>query len=317
MRAARDSMQRLQRHGCRVSRTRCLSQTTTKSAGADVGAQASTSIQRVKGKTVIITGGSQGCGRAAALKFAELGYNVVVAARQQDRLERVAELVIQKAGNRPGAGLAVATDITDASSVQALAAEVARTYESVDVLVNNAGVCCTGPFADTTMEDWNAQLQVNCLGAVAVTQAFLPKIEASKGSIVCVNSFGGVMPLRNMTAYTASKFALAGFADALRYEMKPKGVHVAQVHPGVINSDFMERAQFRGEDSDAQRARMAKMLNTGMGGMVQKPEEIADAVIDAVQNKKDEVIVGTAFKAIVAGYRLTGVNPFGVEAPNL
>jgi short-subunit dehydrogenase len=73
------------------------------------------------------------------------------------------------------------------------------------------------------------QMNVNVLGAVAVTKAFQPALEASRGVICCVNSFGGVMPLKNMTAYTASKFALAGFADALRYEMTSKGVHVAQV----------------------------------------------------------------------------------------
>ena len=72
-------------------------------------------------------------------------------------------------------------------------------------------------------------MNVNVLGAVAVTKAFQPALEASRGVICCVNSFGGVMPLKNMTAYTASKFALAGFADALRYEMTSKGVHVAQV----------------------------------------------------------------------------------------
>lgn len=164
------------------------------------------------------------------------------------------------------AGLAIATDITDLESVRRLAEEVAETYESVDVLINNAGICLNGPFADITMQDWcgsrvvyirlvccgpgrlvlltkshlllrHMQMNVNCLGAVAVTLAFLPKIEASKyvafipatvrgrcslalplilknadcrGSIVCVNSFGGVMPLTRMTAYTSSKYALAG-----------------------------------------------------------------------------------------------------------
>jgi len=270
---------------------------------------------KVKGKTVVITGGSQGCGRATALQFAGKGYNVVVAARAADRLESVAQEIMAKASNRSGAALAVQMDITDLESVQQLAKQVTDIYESVDVLVNNAGVCCSGPFADTTMEDWTDQLNVNFLGAVSVTRALLPQIEASKGAIVCVNSFGGVMPLYNMTAYTASKYALAGFADALRYEMKPKGVHVAQVHPGVINSDFMERAQFRGDDAEALRGRMSSMLSSGMGGVVQKPEEIAEAVLRAVDCKQDEIVVGPVFKAAVQAYRLTGVNPFGMPPP--
>eukprot|EP00951_Prasinocladus_malaysianus_P021145 scaffold174475_cov36-Prasinocladus_malaysianus.AAC.2 len=109
-----------------------------------------------------------------------------------------------------------------------------------------------------------------------------------------------------MTAYCASKYALAGFADALRYEMRPKGVHVAQVHPGVIDSDFMERAQFRGENAEKQRAQMESMLGSGMGGVIQKPEEIASAVLRAVECRQDEIVVGPVFKAAVQAYRLTG-----------
>lgn len=249
----------------------------------------------------------------SALLFARRGYNVVVAARQPERLDAVAAEVTALAGaSRPHAALAVPTDITDAASVSSLAEAVVARYESVDVLVNNAGVCCSGPFADTTLDDWHAQMSVNCLGAVAVTKAFQPAIERSKGVICMVNSFGGVMPLKNMTAYTASKYALAGFADALRYEMSGKGVHVAQVHPGVIASDFLERAQFRGDEGEAARERMDQMLSNGMPGVVQKPEEIADAVWTAVDGRKNEVIVGAVFNAAVAGYRLTGANPFGI-----
>lgn len=82
---------------------------------------------------------------------------------------------------------------------------------------------------------------------------------------------------------------------------------MAQVHPGVIKSDFLERAQFRGEGADAQRDQMEKILDSGMA---QKPEEIADAVIQAVEKRKNEVIVGSVFQMAVSAYRLTGVNPF-------
>uniref|UniRef100_A0A7S0WIV6 Uncharacterized protein n=1 Tax=Pyramimonas obovata TaxID=1411642 RepID=A0A7S0WIV6_9CHLO len=274
--------------------------------------------KKVKGKTVVITGGSQGCGKETALLFARQGYNVVVAAREPERLQRVARQIVGIAGyKRDAAGMAVVTDITDAKSVQELADAVAAQYDTVDVLINNAGVCCTGPFADTSLDDWNSQMQVNCLGAVAVTKAFLPLIETSRGAIVNVNSFGGVMPLKNMTAYTASKYALAGFTDALRYELSPKGVHVAQVHPGIINSDFMERAQFRGEDAAVAANRLTETLQNGMGGIVQKPEEIAQAVWEAVTKKKEEIVVGPFFAAAVQGYRSFGANPFAVDVPEI
>ena len=86
------------------------------------------------------------------------------------------------------------------------------------------------------------------------------------------------------------------------------------MHPGVINSDFMERAQFRGDAATKTKETMSTMLNSGFA---QKPEEIADAVLEAVEYKKSEIIVGPFFKAAVGAYRLTGANPFAVETPVL
>eukprot|EP00238_Polyblepharides_amylifera_P009968 CAMPEP_0196587144 /NCGR_PEP_ID=MMETSP1081-20130531/56566_1 /TAXON_ID=36882 /ORGANISM="Pyramimonas amylifera, Strain CCMP720" /LENGTH=287 /DNA_ID=CAMNT_0041909247 /DNA_START=481 /DNA_END=1344 /DNA_ORIENTATION=+ len=271
-------------------------------------------IKKKYGKTVVITGGSQGCGRATALLFAEKGYNIVVAAREPERLQSVVDQVNKITGLNKGLG--VPTDITSEASVANLVREVTSQHESVDLLINNAGVCCSGPFKDTTMSIWQNQIAVNCLGAVAVTQGLLPQLEASKGTVVFVNSFGGVMPLNNMTAYTSSKYALAGFADALRYEMEPKGVHVAQVHPGVIKSDFMERAQFVGDKSAAAKDNMNSMLESGMGGVVQTPEQIAEAVWEAVIKRKKEIVVGPFFKTAVQTYRTTGINLFGMAPPS-
>merc|ERR1719262_726439 len=113
------------------------------------------------------------------------------------------------------------------------------------------------------------------MGAVRMTKALLPALKASKGTIVNVNSFGGVIPLSGMASYSASKFALAGWSEALRTELEPAGVHVAQVHPGIINSDFMERASF---EKDNMANFMREALKAPVG--VQKPEEIAAAVLE-------------------------------------
>ncbi|KAG1671194.1 hypothetical protein FOA52_010130 [Chlamydomonas sp. UWO 241] len=269
--------------------------------------------KKIKGRTVVVTGGSQGSGKATALSFAKRGFNVVVAARQPERLQQVADMAQGLRGGAPGTALAVPTDISDPASVKALFDAVAATYEQVDVLVNCAGVCLTGPFEETTVDDFGSQMSINFFGHVAATQAFLPMLKAGGGgSIVMVNSFGGVIPLRNMTAYTASKFALDGFSKALSYELKDQGVHVGQVHPGVIASDFMERSQFRGPKADAGRQTMQSMLSTGIA---QQPQEIADAVMEVVDGKKCEVVVGPVFKAAVGAYRLTGANPFAVSQP--
>lgn len=110
-----------------------------------------------------------------------------------------------------------------------------------------------------------------------------------------------------MSAYTASKAALAGWADAVRGELAADGVHVAQVQPGVIATDFLERAQWRGPTAEADAKSMQEMLSSG-GAMVQTPEQVAAAVVRAVDRGQREVMVGWPFKAINAVYNWTGVN---------
>merc|ERR1712176_588479 len=98
-----------------------------------------------------------------------------------------------------------------------------------------------------------------------------------KPTICFVNSFGAALPLPDMTAYCSAKYALQGFADSLRIEAQQKGVHIATVNPGVIKSDFRERAQWRGDDQDRRRSVMDQMLDGNVPG-VQSVEEVADAV---------------------------------------
>lgn len=266
---------------------------------------------KVPGRTAVVTGSSQGSGKATALALAKRGWNVVLLARQPERLAKAAaEVESVSSAGRQGSVLAVPCDIGENAAVDALGAAVLEHFQNVDLLVNNAGVCQTASIEGTSVEDCERLMQTNFMGAMRVTKALLPALKASKGTIVNVNSFGGVMPLRGMSAYTASKFALAGWSEALRSELEPTGVHVAQVHPGVINSNWLERAVFEKEDG-AQKMRETLKLPG-----VQTPEEIADAVLEAQEKQKSEVVVGGVFQAFVAAYRLTGVNPFAAQDPN-
>ena len=213
--------------------------------------------------TALITGASQGIGRATAFLLAQKGYDVVLAARQSNRLEAVA-LDIRAQGRQ---ALAVPTDVTDFEQVNALVEKALDAYGKIDVLVNNAGICMTAPMAQTSLEDWQKILNVNLWGYIYPIHALLPHfLERKAGTIVNVGSFGGKMPLPNMSAYCTSKYAVTGLTETLRLELEPKGIHVCGVHPSVTNSDFLERAVFRGEeDSDARASAPA------VGGDAQKP----------------------------------------------
>ncbi|NJL87824.1 MAG: SDR family oxidoreductase [Leptolyngbyaceae cyanobacterium SM1_1_3] len=251
-------------------------------------------------KSVLITGASQGSGRATALLFAQKGYNVAIAARQLDRLEAVAAEVRARGQQ----AIALSTDVSEAEQVEALVNKALAEFGQIDVLVNNAGVCLTGSVEHMTLADWHQLIDVNLWGYIHTIHYVLPQmVQQGSGAIVNVGSFGGKMPLPNMTAYCTSKYAVTGLSATLRLELSGKGIHVAAVHPGVINSSFMERAMFRGEDAQKagqQRDRMGEMLSQSW---VSQPEEIAQAVWQAVDQRQDEIVVGPAAIATEA-YRL-------------
>ncbi|HLP90244.1 MAG TPA: SDR family oxidoreductase [Nostocaceae cyanobacterium] len=239
---------------------------------------------------VIITGASQGIGKATARLFAQQGYDLVLAARNVEHLEVTAN-EIQQLGRRV---LAVPTDVTELSQVQNLINKALNEYGNIDILINNAGICLTGRVECTKLEDWQQLMDTNFWGYLHTINCILPHfLERGQGIIVNVGSVGGKVPLPNMTAYCASKYAVTGLTDNLRLELKPKGIHVGAVHPSVTKSNFMTRAQFRGRDAaetENYRQAMSNLLETNTPS---QPEEVAKAIWDVVQHRKNEVVVGS------------------------
>ncbi len=236
--------------------------------------------------TIIITGASQGIGKATATLFSQNNYNVVLAARQPDRLEALGQEIRNSGGN----ALVVPTDITDFEQVKVLMEKALETYGNIDVLVNNAGICMTAPMVQTALEDWEQILKVNLWGYIYPIHALLPHfLERKTGIIVNVGSFGGIMPLPNMSAYCTSKYAVTGLTETLRLELEPKGIHVCGVHPSVTNSDFLERAVFRGE-AERSRQQLEELLKSPMAS---QPKDVAEAIWKVVNHPHREVVVGS------------------------
>lgn len=240
---------------------------------------------------VLITGASQGSGKATALKFAKAGWDVTMTARGSDRLSTAAAQV-EALGSKV---LALPADVGDAEQVRSLVKQSIETFGKIDALINNAGICLTGPMTRTTLEDWHQILNTNLWGCIHTIQAALPSmLVRGQGSIVNIGSFGGKMPLPQMTAYCTSKYAITGLTESLRLELTPKGIHVGIVHPGVIDSDFMERAMFRGEDDKAASDNEKQMSQALQSGLASQPEDIAEAVWTVVEKKQSETVVGVA-----------------------
>ncbi|PSB60209.1 oxidoreductase, partial [filamentous cyanobacterium CCP1] len=138
--------------------------------------------------------------------------------------------------------------------------------------------------------------------------ALLPHwVEQGNGTIVNVSSIGGKVAVPYLTPYTTSKFAVTGFTEALRTELSSKGIHVCGIYPNLIKSSFLERAIFRGENAQDVHDRRRQVSQTLNAPMVEKPEDVAQAIWKAVQNKEKEVLVGSAKLSATANEVFPGI----------
>lgn len=181
---------------------------------------------------VLVTGASRGIGRAAALRLAAAGWEVLAGVRDPLDGEK---LVVEAAGQAVSGRIEpVRLDITDGRHIAELAR---RLPERLDAVVNNAGIGVGGPVEGLDVEDVRRVFEVNVLGQLAVTQVVLPRLRAGRGRVVFVSSSSGRVAAPLSAPYNASKFALEGLADALRLELRPWRIPVVLVEPGVTDTD--------------------------------------------------------------------------------
>jgi short-subunit dehydrogenase len=254
--------------------------------------------------TVLITGASQGIGKATALLFAQNGYDTILAARRDEPLAQAA----QEVQNLGRAALTVSCDVKDPQQVNTLVDKALAQYGNIDVLVNNAGIYLSGPVERFSLEDWHQAIDTNLWGYIHTIHALLPYMLArGSGTIVNLASIGSKVPIPYLVPYCTSKFAVNGLTEAMHSELKPKGIHVCGIYPNVIKSSLMERAIFRGideEDAKARRQQLEQVISTPV---VEKPEDVAKAVWDAVKNQKAEILVGSASVSKAAYNALPGL----------
>lgn len=184
-------------------------------------------------KTVLITGCSSGIGRMTAQRFAARGWNVVATARTPaDLADLVGDTVI-----------ALPLDVTDEATIAAAVAAAIDRFGAIDVLVNNAGYGVFGPLEGVTAEQLERQFKVNFFGMANVIRHVLPFMRQRKsGTIVNLSSIGGRIASPYVSAYYATKFAVEGMSESLRYELKPHGIRVKVIEPTHFKTAFIERA---------------------------------------------------------------------------
>ncbi len=254
--------------------------------------------------TVLITGGSQGIGKATANLFAQHGYNLVLTARRAELLEEVAQGF--RAANHPV--FAMPADTRNPDQVKDLVEKAIQQFGAIDVLINNAGIFATGPVDHFSLEDWHTIIDINLWGYIHMVHAVVPHMIArGKGMIVNLSSIGGKSSSAYLVPYVTSKYGVTGLTESLHAELSPKGITVCGIYPNIIKSDFMEKAVIRGIDEQDEADRRRQLEQVLQVPVVEKPEDVAKSIWDAVKNQKTEVVVGSAKLSLGVSSILPGV----------
>jgi short-subunit dehydrogenase len=193
----------------------------------------------MKGRRIILTGASEGIGRALALELAARGARIAVAARDRERLESLAA----ECRARGGEALAVPTDVTNAQDLEWLVAETLKAFGGIDVVIHNAGITMWSRFdALKDLEIFERVMEVNYHAPVRLTAFTLPHLKESRGLIVAIASLAGLTGVPERSAYAGSKHAMVGFFDSLRIELAGSGVDVSVIAPDFVVSEIHKRA---------------------------------------------------------------------------
>ena len=240
-------------------------------------------------RVTVITGASQGIGEVIAQTFGAAGDAVVLAARNTDNLERVADEV-ERTGGEP---LVLATDVTDAESVEYTMAKTVETFGRIDVVVANSGVGGpSGVLWKLDPDEWDAAFEVNVKGVFLTARAAIPHMMSEgSGSLVIIGSISGKRPLFGRTAYTSTKAALVGLARTLAIEAGPHNIRVNLISPGFVAGpriDWVIKTQAEARGVDAEVVRREFEAESPLGQLT-SPQAIADAAVFLASPQASEI----------------------------
>jgi NAD(P)-dependent dehydrogenase (short-subunit alcohol dehydrogenase family) len=261
-------------------------------------------------KTALITGASSGFGLLTSVTLARRGWRVIASMRDLGR-----KTLLEDAARTAGVLDRIeihALDVTNSSQIETMAKELARRSTPLHALVNNAGFAAPGFADDVTDAELRDQFDTNFFGAAAVTRAFLPQLRRQGfGHIVMVSSVSGRLGFPGVGSYAASKFALEGWTETLRFEMKPLGIQVVLVEPGAFETDIWTRnaklsAGLQSPDSpNASRIAGWRKRITGDQKRA-NPQVVADTIAAVLENPRPKLryVVGKDAKAALVMRKL-------------
>jgi NADP-dependent 3-hydroxy acid dehydrogenase YdfG len=219
----------------------------------------------IDGSVILITGASSGIGAATARAASRAGAKLVLAARREDRITRLADEL--------GDAVAVRCDVTDAAQVEALVTSALDAFGRIDVVVNNAGQGLQAGIEQLSLDDFRAVLELNLVAPLAVMQAVLPTMRAQgSGTIVNVSSGTTFADVPGTGGYVASKIALERLSAVARNELEGTGVTVSTMIPFATDTEFLSSIKAGRSDAEAMTA----------GAVFDTPEQVADAILELI-----------------------------------
>lgn len=231
-------------------------------------------------KVVWITGASSGIGEALAYTFAKQNAKLILSARREDELQRVATACQLPAGNI----LILPMDVSKHEELDAKAQQVLARFGQIDILINNAGLSHWSKIKDMTLDVLKKIMDTNFIGGAALTKAVLPSmLEKKNGQIVVISSILGKIVTHKQAAYNASKHALHGFFDTLRAEYGSLGIKVLIVCPGFVNTNVAKNSLDR---SGKPIGKNNTMIENGLD-----PMYVAEKILQGIQNNKEEILL--------------------------
>src|SRR5437016_7767160 len=226
---------------------RCLLRAGALLIGAWVTARAiRTARYTLRDKVAVITGGSRGLGLVLARHICAQGGKVAIIARDPEELGR-AKVDLGRRSGAPNA-LGVKCDLLDASQIESAVQEIIDRFGKIDILINNAGIIEVGPLENMTREDFERAMRLHFWAAYELISRIIPEMRIwGGGRIVNISSIGGKVAVPHLAPYSASKFALTGFSDAIRAELARDNIHVTTVAPGMMRTGSHVNAKFKGK----------------------------------------------------------------------
>jgi short-subunit dehydrogenase len=257
------------------------------------------------GKAVLITGGSRGLGLELARQLGRQGSKLILVARHEDELEKVATEL-----TRAGVSVhTIAADIADPETGPRLRTKALEAFGRIDILINVAGVILVGPIDSLEIPDFEQAMNVMYWGMVRTTLAFLPDLlEIGDADIVNITSIGGKIAVPHLLPYSAAKFAATGFSEGLNAELRGRGVHVLTVAPGLMRTGSFLQAEFTGA-VDAEYRWFA--LSAALPGISINVKQAAGQIIRSLKRRDRELVIT---KVAQTAARVKGTFPAMTQA---